>query len=431
MSDRTVTETRYDYPTEHARPRIPGVLVVFVREVSRLIAHRVETPRTVGRDQSASLAIDDPGISRIHASLEPYVDGVLVTDNDSRNGTFIDGSRVTQPRSPAPFGSLVRLAKTLLVIKDDVVPYELEGEPAYPTLVGGPSLANTRLRIATVAASTDPVLIEGETGTGKEVVAQILHMQSARTGAFIAVNCAALAPELVESELFGHAKGAFSGSVAPRSGLFRAADGGTLLLDEIGELPLPFQAKLLRAIETGEVRSVGEDASRSVDVRVIAATNRNLDEMVSREAFRGDLLHRVAAMRIRLPSLENRSEDVPRLAAHFLDGSGVSLTAPALETLMLRAWPGNVRELRNCVRAAANAARRAGRDAILSEDIASDAPAPSSAGSDEALRSRIVAALDASNGNVVRAAKEIGMARSGLYETLKRLRLSPAAFRRR
>jgi transcriptional regulator of acetoin/glycerol metabolism len=431
MSDRTVTETRFDFPSAQARPRVAGFVVVFAKEVCALVPHRIEVPRTVGRDQSAHLSVDDPGISRVHATLEPMADGLLVTDLSSRNGTFVNGVRVTTPKTPAHFGSVVRLAKTLLFVCDDIVPFEAEPEPCHPSLVGGPSLASVRLHIAIVAGSRDPVLLEGETGTGKEVVAQILHENSGRVGRFVAVNCAALAPELVESELFGHAKGAFSGSIAPRPGLFRTADAGTLLLDEIGELPLPIQAKLLRAIETGEVRSVGEDLPRTTDVRIIAATNRNLSDMVQKEEFRGDLLHRIAATRIRLPPLAQRREDIPQLCAHFLDGTGVSITAGALETLFAQTFEGNLRELRNVVRAAASRARRAGREAIHAEDVIAEQTAPAAASSDDELRSRVVEALDASNGNVMRAARQIGMARSGLYETMKRLRLNPASYRRR
>jgi transcriptional regulator with AAA-type ATPase domain len=429
MHDRTVTETQLEFPARCERPKVPGVVVLFAGDVCAPAPRRLDAPFSVGRDATAGLVIEDRGISRVHATLEPTAGGALVTDHGSHNGTFVDGVRVTEPRVPAPFGALVRMARTLLLLTDDVLAFEAPAEPAHASLIGGPALADARLRIATIARSSDPVLVEGETGTGKEVVARILHEWSGRSGRLVDVNCAALPGELVESELFGHAKGSFSGSAAARPGLFRTAHGGTLLLDEIGELAPPIQAKLLRVIETGELRAVGEDTSTRVDVRLIAATNRDLDQMVAAGTFRGDLLHRIAAARIRLPPLEARREDIPLLAASFLAGTRQAMTAPALERLMRRDWPGNVRELRNVVRAAAGAAERAGRDQIHPDDVIMlDGEAASGEAS---MRARIVAALGAAGGNVTRAAREVGMARSGLYELLKRLKLDPSSFRRR
>ncbi len=432
MRDKTVTETHYDFPSAADRPRVPGVVVVYSREASTMVGWRVERAFTVGRDRAAAeVAVDDPGVSRCHLTLEPGSGGVLVSDQGSHNGTFVAGARVSAPRVHAAYGSVIRMGKTLLYVTDDVVPFETRQSDLHAELVGGPSLADVRLRIETLAASADPVLVEGETGTGKEVVAQLLHERSGRTGKIVGLNCAAIAPDLVESELFGHSKGAFSGSSSSRAGLFRSAHGGTLLLDEIGELPPALQAKLLRVIETGEVRGVGEDVPARVDVRIVAATNKNLDAMVAGGEFRGDLLHRIAATRVRLPSLDARREDLPVLAEHFLSGSGVGLGAAAAEALFARSWPGNVRELRNTVRVAATAAKRAGRDRLLPDDLSTAEPVASGADGDESLRSRLVAALAAADGNVTRAAREVGMARSGLYESLKRLRLNPASFRRR
>ncbi len=431
MNDRTVTETAFDSVAHHARPRVPGLLALFVQDICTPVPWRLEAPRTIGRDASADLSVQDSSVSRVHALIEPTDGGVLVTDQGSHNGSFINGVKVTAPRTPAAYGSVVRLAKTLLYVTDDVVGFESQPPFEHPSLAGGPSLDEARLGIATVGPSNDPVLLEAETGTGKEVVAQVIHEASGRPGPFVAVNCAALAPEIVESELFGHAKGAFSGSSGARTGLFRSAEGGTLLLDEVGELTPAVQAKLLRVIETCEVRAVGEDRPVQVDVRIIGATNRGLDEMVSTGAFRGDLFHRIAAVRIRLPVLDARREDLPVLAAHFLAESGVGITATALEVLFARQWPGNVRELRNVVRAAANVARRDNRDRVQAGDIASYEETSPDDGTDGSLRARVVAALAACDGNVTRAARELGMARSGMYETLKRLKLNPTSFRKR
>src|SRR5262249_37124515 len=204
-------------------------------------------------------------------------------------------------------------------------------------------------------ASDATVLVEGETGTGKEAVAESIHRESAREGGpFVVVDCGAIPSELLESELFGHDKGAFTGAVAAREGAFEAAAGGTLFLDEIGELSLELQPKLLRAIERREIKRVGRTRYTSVDVRLVAATHRDLRAMVNAEAFRSDLYYRLAVVAVRLPPLRERSEDLPQLVEHLLGGLAASaqarsgLTSPAsLRELARHAWPGNVRELRN------------------------------------------------------------------------------------
>lgn len=430
MKDQTITETGIELPADALRVRSAvGVVIVFVRGPCTPVAVRIERRQVVGRVDEVDVTIDDRAVSREHAELEPTPGGVLVTDLGSHNGTFVQGERVTEPKRFAPAGSVIRLAKTLMVVVDDVVPTERLQPNRYPSLVGGASLEPVRRFIDTMARTGTPVLLEGETGTGKEVVARTLHDASGRPGSFVAVNSAALAPELVESELFGHARGSFSGSTSARSGLFRSAHRGTLLLDEIGELSLAIQAKLLRVLETGEVRGVGEDAPTKVDVRVVAATNRSLDAMLQTNEFRADLLYRVGAARISLPPLRARVEDVPALAGHFLDGAPLSFSVGAMELLMQHEWPGNARELRNVVATAAAEARRQEREAILPEDLRLAAP-PSS--TDEAhLKTRIEQVLSQTGGNVTQAARDLGMARSVLYEALRRLGISPGAFRRR
>lgn len=211
--------------------------------------------------------------------------------------------------------------------------------------------------VAQVAASNSPVLITGETGTGKELVARALHRQSERAGRpFVAVNCGAIAPTLVESELFGHARGAFTGAVQQKIGLYEEADGGTLFLDEIGELPLDLQPKLLRVLQEGEVRRVGETRPRKVDVRVLAATARNLREAVANNRFRDDLFFRLAVVELHVPALRERREDIPLLAKHFAadiatrEGRPIPVIPPQIdEALAGRFWSGNVRELANFI----------------------------------------------------------------------------------
>lgn len=425
MRETTVTEMPAGVQASE-RPREPGVVVLFCRQPQWPVPVVVRGAATAGRAATAQIVLDDKAVSWEHAVIEAHPEGVLVTDNGSRNGTFVDALRVTAPRTPAPYGSLIRMGGSLLVVSDDVLAFEYDEARAYPGFVGGPSLDAVRARVGMVATTRDPILVEGETGTGKEVVAQVLHQASGRRGRLVGLNCAAIAPELVESELFGHARGAFSGATTTRSGLFRSADQGTLLLDEIGEMPLSLQAKLLRVVETGVVRAVGEDREVPVDVRVVAATNRSLDQCVAEGTFRGDLLHRIAAVRLYMPPLRERLEDLPLLAAHFLAERGASINATALERLWGHAWPGNLRELKNVLHAAASVAVHDGRDVVHPEDIAG-----LEAATGDDLRSRVLEALASTRGNMTQAARRVGMARSVLYETVKRLRLDPGSFRGR
>ena len=228
-----------------------------------------------------------------------------------------------------------------------------------PTGIVGrsPKLAQALSLAQKVARHPSTALITGESGTGKELIARHIHDASPRAAkAFVAVNCGAIPEALLESELFGHTRGAFTGATAERQGLFEEADGGTLFLDELGDLPLPLQVKLLRALQEGEVRRVGDNVSRSVDVRVVAATARDLETDVAEGKFRADLYYRINVVRIHLPALRERTEDVPELVRHFIDRYNKRLglrvtgvTAAAMRALMEYPWPGNVRELENVV----------------------------------------------------------------------------------
>jgi DNA-binding NtrC family response regulator len=237
--------------------------------------------------------------------------------------------------------------------------------PLAPQIFVGtsPAMQSVFKQIALVAPSDVPVLITGESGTGKELVAQAIHRHSRRKDApFLPTSLAALSPGLIESELFGHVRGAFTGAELARQGLLELADGGTVFLDEIGDVPLPVQVKLLRAIEQHEVTPVGDGRARRTDFRVLAATNRPLDELVTRGEFREDLFYRLGVFHIHVPPLRERVDDIPPLARSFLqgaapDGGARGLSAGALRELSSRSWPGNVRELRNAVERAAVVAR--------------------------------------------------------------------------
>ena len=223
-----------------------------------------------------------------------------------------------------------------------------------------------------VARHPSTVLVTGESGTGKELIARLVHSASPRvSGPFVPVNCAAIPEALMESELFGHARGAFTGAAQDRRGLFEEADGGTIFLDEIGELPLPLQVKLLRVLQEGEIRRVGDNASRTVDVRVVAATSRDLEAEVAAARFRADLYYRVNVVRLRLPPLRERREDISDLAKHFAVAHAARLAMPApaitpaaMRTLLEYGWPGNVRELENVIE----------RALVLTDDARIDAP---------------------------------------------------------
>jgi transcriptional regulator with GAF, ATPase, and Fis domain len=305
-----------------------------------------------------------------------------------------------------------------------------------PGLLGGTALDDARACIETIADTKSAVLLLGETGTGKEVVARAIHSQSGRAGQFVALNCAAVPSELMEAELFGHSRGAFSGAASARAGLFRSADRGTLFLDEVGDLAEDVQAKLLRVLETDEIRSLGEDRTTNVDVRIVAATNRDLDELVESGKFRGDLLYRMAGLRIRLPALREHREDVPALADQFLVASdlGLRMDVLAVEQLILHRWPGNVRELKNAVLAAAAVARKRGDQEISDEHVHGVLSAVNSS-RDAADReaddqeARIHAALREAKGDVGLAARALGMSRTVLYERLRRRRIDPRVFR--
>jgi two-component system NtrC family response regulator len=222
-----------------------------------------------------------------------------------------------------------------------------------PILGDSESMRGTIALVDRVAPSSASVLVIGESGTGKELVARRIHARSARSDRpFVAVNCAAIPGELLEAELFGHAKGAFTGAIQARAGRFRAADGGTLFLDELGEMPLAVQGKLLRVLQEGLVDVVGSDEPVRVDVRVVAATNQDLDALVQAKAFRSDLLFRLDVVRVEVPPLRERSQDIPVLARAFLEElspRALAFSESALTALQRRSWPGNVRELRNLV----------------------------------------------------------------------------------
>ena len=338
----------------------------------------------VGSAPGSGIVIEDNTVSRVHAELETRQDGLWVRDLESRNGTFIDGLQVTGGRVPDK--GKVRLGSTELVVDYDPSrrrPVEIWPNASFGKLVG----ASVRMRelfatLARVAPMEASVLIHGETGTGKELVARAIHDASPRAQKpFVVVDCAALPENLLDAELFGHTKGAFTGAVGARTGAIETADGGTVFLDEIGELPIPMQPKLLRVLESRTVRRVGESAHRTVDVRFISATHRDLLRMVGTNEFREDLYFRLSVIPVEVPPLRDRTEDIEALVQHFWRSSGGEghVDPQLMRELVNRAWRGNVRELRNFVdRAKALGANEA--LAMSQSSAAGDSPPTSTRG---------------------------------------------------
>lgn len=310
---------------------------------------------SIGRDADCDIVLSDRAASRMHARLQINDNGALVViDLGSRNGVFVNGRPVGDEgalleRVPA----VVRLGESVLCLTRHQT--DQESTHASSLLVGGTSLANVRRQLSLIAPTDLPVLLQGETGTGKEVAARLLHQSSRQTGPFVPVNCAALPGQLIESELFGHVKGAFTGATQAKKGLFSLATGGTLFLDEVGELPIDLQPKLLRVLQEQQVRPVGSEREHKVDVRIVSATHRSLTEP---DRFRPDLLARLAGVEVQLPPLRERVEDIPMLATFLLGRAGsprsnlgtAELDSNALEALMVYRWPLNIRELDNALR---------------------------------------------------------------------------------
>jgi transcriptional regulator with PAS, ATPase and Fis domain len=311
----------------------------------------------VGTKKENEIVLKDETMSRIHFEIFQTKAGYLLKDNESLNGTFINNVRVKEAYLTS--GSSIRAGRTEMkfVPMDETFDIVPSKKAKFSNLIGG----NTSMRkiytiIEKIAPTDVTVLIEGESGTGKELIAQALHEKSKRNKRpFVVFDCSAVAENLIESELFGNEKGSFTGATNMRQGAFELADGGTIFLDEIGELGIELQPKLLRVLESRTVRRVGGDRQINVDVRVVAATNRNLEAEVKKGNFREDLFYRLAIAPINLPALRKRKDDIPMLIDHFIDEflkahnerKIEGLEPQALEALKSYDWPGNVRELKN------------------------------------------------------------------------------------
>jgi len=408
----------------------------------------------IGRSQRCDICLPAPEISRTHCVLDPRPNGYLLI-NRSRFGTVVPGK--SGERVPLSDGDIFEIADYRVKYLENLEqqqsekstlkrPNPLANRPqvqvkspipepktrqgqsdreaasSNATKIVGESREMQRVvrDLMKMANHDAPVLITGESGTGKEVTARAVHAHSAKgSGPFIAINCAAIANNLFESELFGHEKGAFSGADSRKDGAFLAADGGTLFLDEIGELRYDLQAKLLRVLETGEVRRVGSTTVLKPSVRIIAATNRSLAQMVRERTFREDLLYRLSILTLRLPPLRERLEDIPELSSALLRRyhHEAVLTEDALSSLNAHHWPGNVRELRNVLlRALIMHGPTLEAHHFEFNQWFVDTPTVARARLD---RSTLEAALQRHEGNRTRTAKELGIPRSTLIYKIK------------
>jgi transcriptional regulator with PAS, ATPase and Fis domain len=341
-------------------------LVAFLSD--RALVHRVPAgcTVTVGRGVNADVQVMEQGLSRAHFTLHAG-SAPIVRDLGSVNGTRVAGVRLTpNVETPVEIGTVIDAGGTFFVLRDrdpHTTFAEEHGERlsgSLPAAMAGvvvedPTMTRLYGLVSRVARSSIPVIVTGETGVGKELVATALHTGSPRGNKpFIRINCAAVPEQLLESELFGFERGAFTGATQSKRGLIESADGSSFLLDEIGEVPLGTQAKLLRVLETGEIMRLGALAPRTVDVRFIAATNRDLPALVAERAFRADLYYRLNGITIAIPPLRERVAEVSRLATHFLSEAAKRvhrraprLSGEAIAMLESHSWPGNVRELRN------------------------------------------------------------------------------------
>ena len=383
----------------------------------------------IGTSATATLSLTDDAVSNEHLELVPHAQGVLVRDLGSTNGTFIHGARITQALLEEE--ATLKIGRTLIRVAFFEEDLGLPEGP--PNLAGaiGTSRAMRRLfgMISKVAPTKSPVVLAGETGTGKEVLARAIHQLSPRAkGPFVVFDCGAVSANLIESELFGHVKGAFTGASSNRKGAFVDADGGTLFLDEIGELALELQPKLLRALEEGTVRPIGDEAVRQVDVRIIAATHRDLPAEISAGRFRQDLFFRLCVVLLQVPALRARIEDLPALAQHFVNQvarEDFQLSPALLSKLAAYDWPGNVRELRNVVaRALMDEPIALGNrpSERVRKEVSVDLPFKAAKEKlvEGFTRDYLDALLERHGGNITHAAKAAGIARAHLHKLVEK-----------
>lgn len=436
-----MSQTLTDTPGEGTRPDqpLPGLTLVYAGGLARAGEQLPLTGRAavlLGRDERLFPGgpLADARMSGRHAAIVQEAGAYRLVDRASKNGTFVGGERVTD-HLLAP-GDVIRVGSTFIVF--GLIPPASARVDGGELAGAGAAMAEVHRGLDLVATSPHTVLLVGESGTGKEVAARELHRRSARPGPFLALNCASLRGELLESELFGHARGAFTGAQRAHDGLFLRATEGTVLLDEVAEMDEPVQARLLRVLEARAVRPVGASAEVAVGTRVVAATNRDVEAAVRAGRLRADLYARLARWSIRLPPLRERLEDVGVLARAILarEGRPRDLGPELVAALLAARWTLNVRGLVNVL----TTALIAQPDARLLELVpavrqALDAQASLVAGAPEDAGERpldedhVRAALARHGGTVAAAARDLGLTRQSLYRLLERLAIDPTSFR--
>ena len=462
-SSRTLLVTA----AESGKPSLIRKATIVVLEDGEVAGRRVAVEGdsfSIGSAVGCSLRLEHSSVSRRHCRIGvDAARGYFIEDLGSTNGTFVNGVRISHAYLTQ--GAEIQLGQVRLLFtpQEDARPLEQSASDSFGLLVGRSAAMRRVFHVAETYAPTDAtVMLTGDTGTGKEVLAEEIHRHSPRADKpFIVIDCASLSRELIESELFGHVKGAFTGAAHDRIGAFEEADGGTVFLDEIGDLPADLQPKLLRVLERREVRRVGSNEVRKVDVRILCATNKRLDEEVNEGRFREDLFYRLSVVSLELPPLRTRTEDIPLLVEAFAKrlhqadlARDLGDLQAATEPLLHYAWPGNVRELRNLVDRAFYSPKRPvdlgealaqgrmgmrrGRDA--EPDAAGWAFGPGGTGDgtpgtfkdekhkivDSFERRYFTALLQRNGGNVSKSAREAGIERAYLQRLIKKLGISGA-----
>jgi transcriptional regulator with GAF, ATPase, and Fis domain len=421
-----------------------GPLRLSLDDVELVRIGRGKLRRVERRDGELFIEVPDHRMSTRHAELRRSLGRFVIEDLQSKNGVVINGQKLS--RALLEDGDRFELGHTLFLFRAPSVDQpvsDIVDDTALPpegmaTL--SPTLETELARLQLIARSDTSIVVHGESGTGKELIARAVHRLSGRSGPLVAVNCGALPKTLIESELFGHKRGAFSGALDDRPGLIRAADGGTLFLDEVGDLPAGAQVALLRALQEKEVLAIGAVKPVKVDLRVIAATHRDLDALVERGEFRHDLLARLSGFRLTLPPLRERREDLGRCIATLLKrlagatAERVRFDPLAVAALFAHEWPQNVRGLEQCL-AAALALTSAEERAIELDDLPAEVQRSLSPerlvddGEPDPEREALEALLREHRGNVSAIARARGKARMQIQRWLKRYRLDPRSYR--
>jgi transcriptional regulator with PAS, ATPase and Fis domain len=461
VNDKRTDEMQTFDPGRRDRPLgSPGLVLLYAGEHAALASAwpLPKGPTVIGRDEAADLMLPVSAVSRRHAEVRWEGGTFFVKDLGSRNGTLVNGHPVTESELE-PLDEL-RVGDAILKLvaegAEEFGRYRIDGgmvgaarrRARHPSaLVGGLQMDTIVEELERIAPAALNVLLLGASGTGKEVVASELHRLSGRAGRFAAVNCAAIPANLLESELFGYKRGAFSGADRDKPGLIRAADGGTLLLDEIGDMPLEAQAKLLRVLQVREVLPLGATAPETVDVRVVCATHRDLGKLQREGKFREDLFARLNEYKLALPPLYERKEDVFALVTSFLSRLGrpeLKPTFPFMTALVHYDWPYNVRELEACIKrsvaladgpvllpehlpeAVADAMDGYGRPTTRTDDVRLAKPPPAEGMPSEA---ELRGLLDAHRGNVAAVGRELGKARMQIHRWMKRYEIEVEDYR--